>query len=141
MIHRGLVSTMERFTAYLTEIYKGAFPTWLAPTQAVIIPVKNDLHYDYAKNIKDEMIKRGLRVRIDDRNEKMGYKIREAQTSKIPYTLVVGDQELAQATVSVRKYGEENAVEEASDMFINAIVAEVGNYSRDGKQHTKKINL
>ena len=141
MIHRGLVSTMERFTAYLTEIYKGAFPTWLAPTQAVIIPVKNDLHYDYAKNIKDEMIKRGLRVRIDDRNEKMGYKIREAQTSKIPYTLVVGDQELAQATVSVRKYGEENAVEEASDMFINAIVAEVGNYSRDGKQHAKKINL
>ncbi|ASN61635.1 threonine--tRNA ligase [Latilactobacillus curvatus] len=140
MIHRGLVSTMERFTAYLTEIYKGAFPTWLAPTQAVIIPVKNELHYDYAKNVKDAMIKHGLRVRIDDRNEKMGYKIREAQTSKIPYTLVVGDQEVADATVSVRKYGEENAAEEASDMFVDAIVAEVGNYSRDGKDH-KTINL
>ncbi|AOO75078.1 threonine--tRNA ligase [Latilactobacillus curvatus] len=140
MIHRGLVSTMERFTAYLTEIYKGAFPTWLAPTQAVIIPVKNELHYDYAKNVKDAMIKHGLRVRIDDRNEKMGYKIREAQTSKIPYTLVVGDQEVADATVSVRKYGEENAAEEASDMFVGAIVAEVGNYSRDGKDH-KTINL
>ncbi|MCP8857798.1 threonine--tRNA ligase [Latilactobacillus fuchuensis] len=141
MIHRGLVSTMERFTAYLTEIYKGAFPTWLAPTQAIIIPVKNDLHYDYAKGIKEAMVKKGLRVRIDDRNEKMGYKIREAQTSKVPYTLVVGDQEMAEATVSVRKYGEENAVEEASDMFVNAIVAEVGNYSRDGKKHENKVNL
>ena len=97
MIHRGIVGTMERFIAYLTEIYKGAFPTWLAPTQAVLIPVNNDLHLDYVNRIKKQMLAAGLRVKVDDRNEKMGYKIREAQTKKIPYTVVVGDKELNDA--------------------------------------------
>lgn len=133
MIHRGLVSTMERFTAYLTEMYKGAFPTWLAPIQAVIIPVKNDLHGDYAREVKRRMAVNGLRVKIDDRNEKMGYKIREAQTQKIPYTLVIGDQEMGHASVSVRHYGEDKAITEDTNMYIDAMIAEVHNYSRTGK--------
>ncbi|WP_125982189.1 threonine--tRNA ligase [Loigolactobacillus iwatensis] len=135
MIHRGLVSTMERFVAYLTEMYKGAFPTWLAPVQAVIIPVKNDLHAGYAYQVRDRMIKAGLRVEVDERNEKMGYKIREAQTQKIPYSLVIGDQEIEDATVSVRHYGEEKTVAQDTNMFIDAMVAEVGNYSRTGKSY------
>ncbi|MCC3682794.1 threonine--tRNA ligase, partial [Staphylococcus epidermidis] len=91
VIHRGVVSTMERFVAFLTEETKGAFPTWLAPMQVEIIPVNIDLHYDYARLLQDELKSQGVRVEIDDRNEKMGYKIREAQMKKIPYQIVVGD--------------------------------------------------
>lgn len=141
MIHRGLVSTMERFTAYLTEIYKGAFPTWLAPVQAVIIPVKNELHLDYAEQIKSRMAARGLRVEIDDRNEKMGYKIREAQTQKIPYTLVIGDEEKSHASVSVRHYGEDKGIAQDANIYIDAMVAEVGNYSRTGKLKGTEANV
>lgn len=82
VIHRGVVSTMERFVAFLTEETKGAFPTWLAPKQVQIIPVNVDLHYDYARQLQDELKSQGVRVSIDDRNEKMGYKIREAQMQK-----------------------------------------------------------
>lgn len=82
VIHRGIVSTMERFVAYLTEVYKGAFPTWLAPIQATIIPVSVDAHGDYAYEIKERLQMKGLRVEVDDRNEKMGYKIRASQTQR-----------------------------------------------------------
>lgn len=133
MIHRGIVGTMERFIAYLTEIYKGAFPTWLAPTQAMLIPVNPDEQGDYVKELHDKMLKAGLRVDMDLRNEKMGYKIREAQTQKIPYTVVVGEAERANAGVSVRKYGETHTEEESTKMFIESMQAEVKNYSRDGK--------
>ena len=105
VIHRGVVSTMERFVAFLTEETKGAFPTWLAPMQVEIIPVNIDLHYDYARLLQDELKSQGVRVEIDDRNEKMGYKIREAQMKKIPYQIVVGDQEVENQEVNVRKYG------------------------------------
>ncbi|MGK4179788.1 threonine--tRNA ligase [Lapidilactobacillus dextrinicus] len=130
MMHRGIVGTMERFIAYLMEMYKGAFPTWLAPTQVEIIPVNLDLHSDYAKDIQKQMASKGLRVKLDLRNEKMGYKIREAQTQKIPYTLVVGDQELADQTVSVRRYGEKDAADEPLKEFIESTEADVANYSR-----------
>lgn len=130
MMHRGIVGTMERFIAYLMEMYKGAFPTWLAPTQVEIIPVNLDLHSDYAKDIQKQMAAKGLRVKLDLRNEKMGYKIREAQTQKIPYTLVVGDQELADQTVSVRRYGEKDAADEPLKEFIENTEADVANYSR-----------
>ena len=134
MIHRGVISTMERFIAYLMEMYKGAFPTWLAPIQAMIIPVRNDLHLNYAQKLQDDMRKLGLRVEIDSRNEKMNYKIREAQTQKIPYTIVIGDREVSDAKVSVRKYGEQNSEEEDISMFIDSVVADVKNYSRTGKE-------
>ncbi|WP_369671478.1 His/Gly/Thr/Pro-type tRNA ligase C-terminal domain-containing protein, partial [Enterococcus faecium] len=99
----------------------------------VLIPVNNDLHLDYVNRIKRQMQAAGLRVKVDDRNEKMGYKISEAQTKKVPYTVVVGDKELNDAAVSVRRYGDEHTEEEAGNMFIDAMVAEVKNYSRDGK--------
>ena len=111
VIHRGVVSTMERFVAFLTEETKGAFPTWLAPKQVEIIPVNVDLHYDYARLIQDELKSQGVRVDIDDRNEKMGYKIREAQMQKIPYQLVVGDKEVENKEVNVRKYGSQDRLE------------------------------
>ena len=130
MIHRGIVGTMERFIAYLTEIYKGAFPTWLAPTQVVMIPVNNDAHLDYVNDVKAKLLAEGIRVKVDDRNEKMGYKIREAQTQKVPYTVVVGDDELASASVSVRRYGEQDSMSQSVNMFISAIAADVANYSR-----------
>lgn len=108
VIHRGVVSTMERFVAFLTEETKGAFPTWLAPKQVQIIPVNVDLHYDYARQLQDELKSQGVRVSIDDRNEKMGYKIREAQMQKIPYQIVVGDKEVENNQVNVRQYGSQD---------------------------------
>ncbi|WP_342081364.1 threonine--tRNA ligase [Enterococcus faecium] len=131
VIHRGIVSTMERFVAYLTEVYKGAFPTWLAPIQATIIPVSVDAHGDYAYEIKERLQMKGLRVEVDDRNEKMGYKIRASQTQKIPYQLVVGDKELEDATVNVRRYGSKETAVEDLNIFIDAMEEEVKNYSRE----------
>jgi len=130
MIHRGIVSTMERFTAYLTEMYKGAFPTWLAPKQVEIIPVKNELHLDYARQLSSKLGAHQIRVSIDDRNEKMGYKIRQAQVMKTPYTLVVGDQEVADGTVTVRKYGSEKTETMTQDEFRNLILHDIETYSR-----------
>lgn len=130
VIHRGIVSTMERFVAYLTEVYKGAFPTWLAPIQATIIPVSVDAHGDYAYEIKERLQMKGLRVEVDDRNEKMGYKIRASQTQKIPYQLVVGDKEMEDASVNVRRYGSKETAVEELNVFVDAMAAEVQNYSR-----------
>ena len=131
MIHRGIVGTMERFIAYLTEIYKGAFPTWLAPVQAEIIPVNLDAHSDYAKKVRDELIAKGFRAEIDFRNEKLGYKIRESQTQKVPYTLVLGDDEMNAGTVNVRPYGTEEQNTESLDEFMDKLSKDVSNYSRE----------
>ncbi|MGW7967270.1 threonine--tRNA ligase [Staphylococcus xylosus] len=125
VIHRGVVSTMERFVAFLTEETKGAFPTWLAPKQVEIIPVNVDLHYDYARLVQDELKSQGVRVEIDDRNEKMGYKIREAQMQKIPYQLVVGDKEVENSEVNVRKYGSQDQETIEKDEFIWNLVDEI----------------
>ena len=130
MIHRGVVGTMERFIAYLTEIYKGAFPTWLAPEQVHIIPVNEDAHGEYADELAKKMKAANIRVVVDHRNEKMGYKIRESQTQKVPYTLVVGDDEKANNGVSVRKYGEKEQNEMSQDAFMNEILADIASYSR-----------
>ncbi|WEV38208.1 threonine--tRNA ligase [Lactobacillus sp. ESL0680] len=131
MIHRGIVGTMERFIAYLIEIYKGAFPTWLAPVQVEIIPVNLDAHGDYAKKVRDELNKRGFRAEVDFRNEKLGYKIREAQTQKVPYTLVLGDKEMADNSVNVRPYGTDKELAKSLDEFIKEIDADVKSYSRE----------
>ena len=130
VIHRGIVSTMERFVAYLIEEYKGAFPTWLAPVQATIIPVNLDLHTDYAYDIKNKMELLGMRVEVDDRNEKMGYKIRASQTQKIPYQLVVGDDEMTNSTVAVRKYGEKTTNVLDLKEYLEKIKNEIENFSR-----------
>ncbi|MCB5933412.1 threonine--tRNA ligase [Caldifermentibacillus hisashii] len=124
VIHRGVVSTMERFVAYLLEEYKGAFPTWLAPVQVQVIPVSPEIHFDYAKTVQEELKKAGIRVELDARNEKMGYKIREAQVQKIPYMLVVGDKEMEEKAVNVRKYGEQKSETMAFDTFLAQIKQE-----------------
>ena len=131
MIHRGIIGTLERFIAYLTEIYKGAFPTWIAPVQVNIIPVNTDLHTDYVKEIKHELLQKGIRVNLDLRNEKMGYKIRESQTQKVPYTLVVGDEEVASKGVAVRKYGEQDSNSMSVQAFVDLITADVASFSRE----------
>ena len=124
VIHRGIVSTMERFVAYLLERYKGAFPTWLAPTQAVVIPVNEEAHGDVVVELVREMKTKGLRVESDLRNEKMGYKIREAQTLKIPYQIVIGDSEIEENQLSVRKYGEKKTVSVDRDEFLTSLIEE-----------------
>ena len=131
MIHRGVVGTMERFMAYLREIYKGAFPTWLAPEQVHIIPVNEEAHGEYADDLAKKMKAANIRVNVDHRNEKMGYKIREAQTQKVPYTLVVGDDEKNNNGVSVRKYGEKEQNEMSQEAFMNEILEDIASYSRE----------
>ena len=125
VIHRGVVSTMERFVAFLIEEYKGAFPTWLAPVQVQVIPVSPDVHFDYAKKVQEQLKAKGFRVELDDRNEKMGYKIREAQMQKIPYMLVVGDQEVTDEAVNVRKYGEQKSETVPFVDFLSGLQEEV----------------
>ncbi|MDP3130518.1 MAG: threonine--tRNA ligase, partial [Bacillota bacterium] len=107
MLHRALFGSIERFIGILIEHYAGAFPTWLAPVQIKLIPVNNAFHAVYAKELFDLFVDHDLRVEMDDREEKLGYKIREAQTLKIPYQLVLGDKEVLDRTVTYRRYGEQ----------------------------------
>ncbi|MFK9091223.1 threonine--tRNA ligase [Bacillus salipaludis] len=125
VIHRGVVSTMERFVAFLIEEYKGAFPTWLAPVQVQVIPVSPGAHYDYARKVQEQLQNEGFRVELDGRDEKIGYKIREAQMQKIPYMLVVGDKEVEDQAVNVRKYGEQNSETKPFAEFLAALNTEV----------------
>lgn len=128
VIHRGVVSTMERFVAFLIEEYKGAFPTWLAPVQVQVIPVSPDVHYDYARKVQEKLKSEGFRVELDARDEKIGYKIREAQMQKTPYMLVVGDKEVEENAVNVRKYGEQKSETIPFDDFITSLKGEVIKY-------------
>lgn len=125
VIHRGVVSTMERFVAFLIEEYKGAFPTWLAPVQVEIIPVSNAAHFDYAKQIEEQLTAAGFRVEMDDREEKLGYKIREAQMKKIPYMLVIGDKEVEAGGVNIRRYGSKDSETVSFEEFLNGLKDEV----------------
>ncbi|AIC95255.1 threonine--tRNA ligase [Shouchella lehensis] len=124
VVHRGVVSTMERFVAFLLEEYKGALPTWLAPVQVQLIPVSNEVHLNYTKQVQDALQAVGVRVEIDDRDEKLGYKIRESQMQKIPYMLVLGDKEVEAGTVNIRKYGENQSESQLLQQFVDTIKAE-----------------
>ena len=128
VIHRGVISTMERFVAYLIEEYKGAFPTWLAPVQATIIPVSVEHHADRAYELKSQMDRMGMRVEVDDRNEKMGYKIRASQTQKIPYQIVIGDKEVAENTLTVRRYGSKEMNTMAAEEYLSSVDFEIKNF-------------
>ena len=121
VIHRGIVSTMERFVAYLIEEYKGAFPFWLAPVQVKVLPVNVMHHMDYVMDIHEALKQAGFRVESDLREEKLGYKIRETQTMKVPYSLVLGDKEKAERLVTYRKYGETDQITVTFDAFIQMI--------------------
>ena len=125
VIHRGVVGTMERFVAYLIEEYKGAFPTWLAPIQVQVIPVSPNAHFDYADDVREKLVEAGFRVSLDERDEKIGYKIREAQMQKVPYMLVLGDKEIESGEVNVRKYGEKQSESMKFEDFIKTVSEEV----------------
>ena len=128
VIHRAIFGTFDRFTAFIIEETKGAFPLWLAPKQIVIIPVNSEIHADYAHEVKEQLIANGFRVEVDDRNEKLGYRIREAQVKKIPIKLVVGDGEIENDSVNVRRQGQEGNVSMKLEDFIKQINAEVEKY-------------
>ncbi len=117
MIHRVVLGSIERFIGVITEHFAGAFPLWLAPRQVIVLPIA-DRHLDAANAVKDKLDKIGVRVEVDSRSEKLGYKLREAQLQKIPYMLVVGDKEAADGTVSVRRRGEGDIGSMSIDEFV-----------------------
>ena len=131
VLHRAIFGTFDRFTAFIIEETKGSFPTWLSPVQVNIIPVNNEYHLDYAKEIKELLLKEGIRVELDDRNEKLGYKMRESQTRKIPYSLILGNKERDDRTISYRLHGSE----ETTTLSINEFVSMIKDVI-----NTKKIN-
>ena len=130
MLHRALFGSFERFIGILIEHYAGAFPLWLAPRQMMIIPVSNEVHTEYANKVCALLKANGVRVEIDTRDEKMNYKIRESQTKKIPYTLVLGDKEVANNEITYRQHGTNNSVTMPLDEFLEKINLEIKNYGK-----------
>ncbi|MBQ1477832.1 MAG: threonine--tRNA ligase, partial [Erysipelotrichaceae bacterium] len=129
VLHRAIFGTFDRFTAFIIEETKGVFPTWLSPKQAVVIPVHHERHADYAYEVLAELKKAGVRAHVDCRNEKLGYRIREAQMSKIPYEIVVGDKEVEERTVNIRRYGKEGSVSKSLEEFVRDLTEEIRNRS------------
>lgn len=129
VIHRAILGTFDRFLSFLIEETKGAFPVWLAPVQVKILPI-SDAYTQYANTVKEQLEKEGIRVEVDDRNEKIGYKIREAQVQKVPYMLVVGEKEMQSNAVGVRsrKDGDIGAIE--IDKFIKTVLEEIKNFAK-----------
>ena len=124
MIHRACFGSMERIIGILTEHYAGAFPTWMAPVQVKILPI-SEKHVEYAKDLAKQMHRDYVRVEVDDRSEKIGYKIRQAQMAKVPYMLVVGDKEVEEGTVNVRKHGGDELGSVPFEEFFNSIKTEI----------------
>ncbi|CDN35782.1 threonine--tRNA ligase [Bacillus thuringiensis] len=127
VIHRAVLGSLDRFLAILIEHFGGAFPAWVAPVQVKVIPVSNAVHEQYANEIAHKLAQAGVRVEQDARDEKLGYKIREAQMQKVPYVLVIGDKEMENGAVNVRKYGEEKSEVIALDVFVESIEEEIKN--------------
>ena len=130
VIHRAILGSLDRFIAFLLEETKGILPLWLAPRQAVVIPVNSEAHGDYAAEVCNILKKEGIRCELDDRNEKLGYRIREAQTNKIPVELVVGDGEITERSVTVRRYGSKDAFKMTLDEFLKDIHEEIDSKKR-----------
>ena len=127
VIHRAIMGTFDRFMAFLIEETKGQFPLWLAPVQVNVIPVNNEYHLEYAKKVISDLKRVGLRVELDDRNEKLGYKMRESQTRKINYNLVLGNKERDELSVTYRKHGKEESVTLPLNDFIDMVKDEIDN--------------
>ena len=121
MLHRVIYGSIERFIGILIEHYAGAFPLWLSPVQVNVIPVNNEFHLDYANEVFKKLQENNIRVKIDDRDEKLGYKMRESQTKKIPLTLVLGDKEKENNTITYREFGSQDQVTVSIDEFISKI--------------------
>ena len=130
MLHRVVYGSVERFIGILIENYAGAFPVWMAPVQVRILPI-TERHAAYAEQLRQQMFGLGIRVEVDDRNEKTGYKIRESQVKKTPYTLVVGDQEQENNTVALRKYGEKDSTVMSVDDFITLVQEKIATRAQE----------
>ena len=130
MLHRVIFGSIERFIGILIEHYAGAFPMWLAPQQVVIVPVHHERHLDYAKELEAMLLAKGVRVKVDGRNEKLGYRVREAQTHKIPMQIVVGDGEVENNTATVRRYGKKDSVTLGKEELLESILNEIETKAR-----------
>ncbi len=130
MLHRVIFGSIERFIGILIEHFAGAFPLWLAPTQVKVIPVKNEYHLEYSKEVYQLLEAKGIRVELDDREEKLGYRIREAQMKKIPYQLVLGDKERDERTVTYRQYGEQKQTTVSLDEFVAMVLKQITDKTR-----------
>ena len=129
MLHRVIYGSEERFIGILIEHYGGAFPLWLAPRQVIIVPVNPEIHSDYAHEIEELLLEQNIRVEVDDRNEKLGYRIREAQLNKIPVQLVIGDEEVQNRSVNIRRYQQKEQINcNLSDFVINITKERDGKY-------------
>ena len=127
VLHRAIFGTFDRFTAFLMEETKGAFPTWLAPTQINIIPVNNEYHLEYSKEVEELLRENNFRVELDSRDEKLGYRMRESQTRKIPCTLILGDKERDNKEISYRKFGSQETTTLSQDEFISMMKEVIDN--------------
>ncbi len=127
MLHRVIFGSVERFIGILIEHFAGAFPLWLSPVQVCIVPVNNDYHLEYANKIKEKLTNDNIRVELDDREEKLGYRLRESVMKKMPYTLIIGQKEVDDNTISYRKYGSEETITLTYDEFLNMINKEIEN--------------
>lgn len=127
MLHRAVFGSLERFIGIIIEHFAGAFPLWMAPTQVVIIPVNNEYHLEYAKKVKDALEAEGIRVNLDDRNEKLGYRLREAQMSKIPHQLILGDKEIENESINLREYGKQDQVSKSLVEYITDLNQSIKN--------------
>lgn len=127
VLHRAIFGTFDRFTAFLMEETKGAFPTWLAPTQIDIIPVNNEYHLEYSKKVEELLRENNFRVELDSRDEKLGYRMRESQTRKIPYTLILGDKERDNKEISYRKFGSQETTTLSQEEFISMMKEVIDN--------------
>ena len=132
VLHRAILGSLDRFMAYILEETKGNLPTWLAPVQVKVLPVKNDNEelMDYVHQICDKLDDAGVRVELDDRAEKLGYRMREGQVQKVPYLLVIGLQEMENQTVAYRLHGEAETTKVALDDFVQKIEDEIRNKRR-----------
>ena len=131
MLHRVIYGSIERFIGILIEHYAGAFPTWLSSVQVNIIPVNNEYHLEYAREVMNLLLGNEIRCKLDDRDEKLGYKIRESQTKKIPYTLVLGDKEKDSNLITYRKYGYQESVTVSKEEFVKFILEDIKNKQKD----------
>jgi threonyl-tRNA synthetase len=129
VIHRAILGSSDRFISFLIEETKGEFPVWLCPKQVKILPIA-DRHLEYANNVRDALVKEGIRVDVDDRQEKIGYKIREAQLSKVPYMLILGDKEVEANTVGVRARKDGDIGSMLVEEFVSRIKEEIKNFAR-----------
>ena len=129
MVHRALFGSLERFIGIITEHFAGAFPTWLAPVQVKLIPVNMNYHLEYCEKLSKLFLENSIRFETDYRDEKLGYKIREAQTKKIPYSLVIGNNEVENNLVTYRRHGSQEQVTVTVEEFIELIAS-----------HNKELN-